>query len=261
MQCPSGTVAGSPFILQKFVTYEGRYSHTFVYHFRMLQHFEATRNIQWRMNFPYFLLKSLEKMAKGVRDGQADQADKNLYHHNLIKLLVQKQLEVKGMTWEALLKQLHKKTVAGKETQDPTSTSKGPSKNVKGSPSCTSEKRKQPEKSKEERDPSPNKKTTSAPVEETPSMPPVQLQTPEEDNLSALADVAKFSEVEDDNLLADFIKNPRKKNKESSAGKEPQSPQDLQSPSAPVQEEEPEEEEPMQEEELQEEEPVQEEEP
>lgn len=73
-------------------------------------------------------------MAKGVRDGRADQADKNLYHHGLINILVQKKLEVKGMTWEALLKKLHKNTSAGKETEDPANTSKGLSKNVKGSP-------------------------------------------------------------------------------------------------------------------------------
>ena len=81
-------------------------------------------------------------MAKGVWDAQADQVDKKLYHHGLIKILVQKQLEIKGMTWEALLKHLHKRKVAGKEIEDPASTSKGPSKNEKGSPSCTSAKRK-----------------------------------------------------------------------------------------------------------------------
>lgn len=117
-------------------------------------------------------------MAKGVWYGWVDQADKKLYHHGLINILVQKQLEVKGMTWEALLKQLHKKTTARKETKDPSRTSKGLSKNVKGSPSCTSAKRKQPKKSTEERAPSPNKKTTSAPIKETPSTPPVQAYTP-----------------------------------------------------------------------------------
>jgi len=34
----------------------------------------------------------------------------------------------------------------------------------------------------------------------------------------------KFAEVEDDTLLADFTKKPRKKNKEPNVGKEPQSP-------------------------------------
>lgn len=92
-------------------------------------------------------------------------------------------------------------------------------------------------------------------------MPPIQAQTPKKHNMSVLANAKKFAEVQDDNLLADFVKNPQKKNKESGAGKEPKSPQDIESPSAPMQEEEPEEEEPVQEEELEEEEPVQGEEP
>lgn len=81
------------------------------------------------------------------------------------------------MTWQALLKQLHKKIATGKETEDPTNTSKGPSKNLKGSPSCTSTKMKQPKKLKEETAPYPNKKENSVPIEETPFMPPVQAQT------------------------------------------------------------------------------------
>lgn len=60
-------------------------------------------------------------------------------------------------------------------------------------------------------------------------------------------DTTKFVEVEDDTLLVNFTKRPRKKNKESGAGKEPQSPQDIESPFAPMQEEELEEEEPEEE--------------
>ena len=61
--------------------------------------------------------------------------------------------------------------------------------------------------------------------------------------MSVLADAKKFVEVKDDTLLANFIKRPWKKNEESGACKEPQSPQDVESPSAPMQEEELEEEE------------------
>lgn len=78
------------FILQKFVICEGRYTCTLVYHFKMLQHFESSRHIHWRMNFPYFLLKSLEKMARSVQDEREDQVDTRLYHHGLIKILVLK---------------------------------------------------------------------------------------------------------------------------------------------------------------------------
>jgi len=52
-------------------------------------------------------------------------------------------------------------------------------------------------------------------------MPTIQAQTPENDNLSVLVDAEKFGEVEDDALLANFIKKPRKKNKVSNVGKEP----------------------------------------
>ena len=85
-------------------------------------------------------------MAKSVQGAWADQADKKLYHHILIKILVHKKLEIKGMTWKALLKQLDKnpsigkKTAAEKKTETPANTSKGPS--VKRIPSCTSARRK-----------------------------------------------------------------------------------------------------------------------
>lgn len=67
------------------------------------------------------------------------------------------------MTWEALLKQLHKEKTAGKETKDPAGTSKGSSTNEKWSP-CTSAKRKWSKK--EEKAPSSNKKIASVLVEE-----------------------------------------------------------------------------------------------
>lgn len=78
------------------------------------------------------------------------------------------------MTWEALLKQLHKEIAAGKGIEDPTTTSKNPIKNEKGSPSCTREKRKQP-KQAENASPS-NESMTSTLAEET-------ISTPENDNL------------------------------------------------------------------------------
>ena len=103
--------------------------------------------------------------------------------------------------------------------------------------------------------PSPyKKKKVGKNIEETLPVPPIHEQTPKEDDLlSVLADVAKSVEVEDDTLLADFIK-ARKKNEEP--GAEPQSPQNVESPPALVQEEE----EPEEQEEEEEPEEVQEEE-
>jgi hypothetical protein len=50
-------------ILQRYLTCEGRYALTYQYHVRILLHFESKELI----NFPYYLHKSLEKMAKMVR--------------------------------------------------------------------------------------------------------------------------------------------------------------------------------------------------
>lgn len=94
----------------------------------------------------------------------------------------------------------------------------------------------------------------SAPIEETPSTPPVEAQPAVDDNLSVLSDAEKFSKVEDDTLLADFIKKPWKNNKRFDAIKEPQSPQGVESPPQPVQEDAPVQEEELQEEESEEEE-------
>ena len=57
------------YILQKFLTYEGHYSLTFLYHIHLLLHSELGKLI----NFPYFLLRSLEKMSKGVQRGKMSQ--------------------------------------------------------------------------------------------------------------------------------------------------------------------------------------------
>ena len=48
------------FILKKFVTEEGCYTLEFVYHLQLMLHFEAGKLI----NFPHFLLKSLERRKK-----------------------------------------------------------------------------------------------------------------------------------------------------------------------------------------------------
>lgn len=95
-------------------------------------------------------------MAKGMQTGWEDQVDQKLYHHGLIKILVKKELEAKGMTWVALLEKLHKKTPAGKKTKDPASpsTSTGLVKNNVGGSSRTGTKRKRPIETTEEEAPS-----------------------------------------------------------------------------------------------------------
>lgn len=105
------------FILQKFVTGEEHYTFAFIYHLQLLFHFESGRLIK----FPYYLLKSLEKMKKGVQSGNSSQVATKLFHHGLITILVKKKLEEKGVTWETFLKEF---LATGAEKSASMSTSK-----------------------------------------------------------------------------------------------------------------------------------------
>lgn len=89
------------YVLQKFLTCEGLYSLTLLYHIRLLLHFESRKLI----NFPYYFLIILENMMKGVQKGKSNQAAYKLYHHRLIIILVERELEPRSVTWEEFLKQ------------------------------------------------------------------------------------------------------------------------------------------------------------
>jgi hypothetical protein len=84
--------------LQKFLTCEGRYAVTFIYHLNLLSHFEGGPQI----NFPYFLWMSLKKMARGVRP-VSKKLETRLHHHGLIKLLVVHALKKQVGSWKQLL--------------------------------------------------------------------------------------------------------------------------------------------------------------
>jgi hypothetical protein len=71
------------FYLHKFLTYEGRYAVTFLYHLRLLLHFEGGPQIY----FPHFPWMSLNKMVRGVKYA-SKKPETSLYHHGLMKLLV-----------------------------------------------------------------------------------------------------------------------------------------------------------------------------
>lgn len=97
------------FILQKILTYEGCYTLAFVYPIKLLLHFDSGKLI----NFPYNLLRSIEKMVKGVQSGNASPVTYKKYHHRLITILIKKVLEEKGVTWKAFLKEFQARN-AGK---------------------------------------------------------------------------------------------------------------------------------------------------
>jgi hypothetical protein len=87
-------------IITRLITYEGRYSTFKACHFRLLAHFLFNKPL----NFPFYFLKSLEKMSSQVRKNVTNPHN-NLFHHGLIKLLVLAELEKQGQTWDAFIYQ------------------------------------------------------------------------------------------------------------------------------------------------------------
>jgi hypothetical protein len=82
-------------IVKQFVTCEGRYGLVFLYHLWLLMSF-----IDFPLNMPYFLLRSLYKMAKHFK---REKADSSLFHHCLIKIIMVHQLKLNGNCWDTFL--------------------------------------------------------------------------------------------------------------------------------------------------------------
>ena len=85
-------------IIQKFITCEGCFRSMYMYHTRLLMNFLENQTI----NLPYFLLNSPKKMSITVQKNLGD-IEPHLYHHSLVKILIEKQLKEREDTWEQLL--------------------------------------------------------------------------------------------------------------------------------------------------------------
>jgi hypothetical protein len=108
--------------LQRFFTYEGRYDVTFIYHLRLLLHFEGGSEI----DFPYFLWMSLNKMVRGVKSISKIEKT-SIYHQGLIKMLVLHELRKQRISWKTLITQhLPTKKKPVEETQHAPNKSKEP---------------------------------------------------------------------------------------------------------------------------------------
>jgi hypothetical protein len=106
-------------ILYKFLTCEGRYMVTFLYH--ILFHFEGGPQI----NFPYFLWMSLSKIVRGVKYA-SKKLETSVYHNGLVKLLVVHELRKRRNSWKRFLTeyfgQERKKEEGGESLATPEST-------------------------------------------------------------------------------------------------------------------------------------------
>lgn len=82
-------------IVKQFVTCEGRHGLVFLYHLWLLMSF-----IDLPLNMPYFLLRSLYKMAKHFKRQKSDSI---LFHHCLIKIITIHQLKLNDDCQDAFL--------------------------------------------------------------------------------------------------------------------------------------------------------------
>lgn len=80
--------------IQRYFTCEGRFGRICQYHFTPLMHF--TRKSP--LNLPFYLLRSLNKMANKVQ-GKQSQVEPNLSHFSLTKLLVLEELNKRKQSW------------------------------------------------------------------------------------------------------------------------------------------------------------------
>ena len=83
-------------ILVRYVSYDGRFSHLHLYHLILLLALQG-----FKLNLPFYLWQSLKKMSQAVRS--FSNPDRSIFHHGLIKIIVQHQLSVNGKSWDSFL--------------------------------------------------------------------------------------------------------------------------------------------------------------
>ena len=88
-------------LVQKFLTCEGRFWVLYIYHAKVMMHFLGED-----INLPYFLLSSLKKMCS-IAQRNPGNIESHLYHHGLVKMLVEEQLKANKDTWKRFLVRNH----------------------------------------------------------------------------------------------------------------------------------------------------------
>ena len=83
-------------LIMKYFSCEGRFSHLYAYHIRLLMHFTRVR----MMNIQYFICRNIERMNTFMQHKTPQQQLNSVYHFALIKILVVHQLGLQGITWD-----------------------------------------------------------------------------------------------------------------------------------------------------------------
>ena len=83
-------------LIIRYFSCEGRFSHIYAYHIRLLIHFTRVRMI----NLPYFMCQNIERMTTLVQRKTPEQQYNIIYHYALIKIVVVHQLGLQGISWK-----------------------------------------------------------------------------------------------------------------------------------------------------------------
>lgn len=102
-------------LIIRYFSCEGRFSHLYAYHIRLLMHFTRVRF----MNIPYFMCQNIKRMTTLVRKKTSEQQHNNIYHYALIKIIVVHQLGLQGITWDDFISRDFFRTSQGHEIGAP----------------------------------------------------------------------------------------------------------------------------------------------
>ena len=85
-------------MIQNYITCEGHYDRVLRCHLHFLMHLSGDK----KLNLPYYLFKSMQKMIARIHSHR-EHIVRSLFHQGLIKLLIVFHLKKKGKTWEKFL--------------------------------------------------------------------------------------------------------------------------------------------------------------
>ena len=86
-------------IIMRYFTCEGRFSRLHSYHVQLLVHFTRVR----MLNIPYYLYKSIEKMAFIAQKRDYDHQMQSVFHHSLIKMIITHHLDMLNIPWDTFI--------------------------------------------------------------------------------------------------------------------------------------------------------------
>ena len=86
-------------VIHRYVTCEGHLSFAYVYHLRLMVVF-----LSFPVNLPYYLFQSMTKMSSAIKKGPKN-IRRSLFHHGLVRILVERELSKESWSWDDFLKQ------------------------------------------------------------------------------------------------------------------------------------------------------------